>query len=398
MHQWLPELAMAGADRLGGLPALVWLSQAAITAVAVGLYLLCRGRGGRLAAAVAAALATLGAAGSLSPRPQVVGLVFLAIVVSAWLKTSRDLVPRWWLVPLSWIWACSHGTWTLGVLLGAVVTLTTVLDRRPTRAQVGRLCAIPALSLAAALATPVGPRLLDSVFAVNAVSPYIEEWRRPSLTNVSTIAVLVLAAMAVAGRLRSRETLDWTGSVLLVFGLVWALWHERTVSVGAVVIAPLAASALDVLMRKPRDRVDGPERWALAGATTVALLVAGLLAIQGPSRPAGVPDAFDGQLDRLPAGAVVFNDESLGGWLMYVHPDLEHTFDTRIELYGPQAIEKHLGMMNAAPGWTETFEQLHPRAALVKETARVVGALEQRGWTISGRDAGYVLLEPSLAR
>ena len=47
-------------------------------------------------------------------RPQLVSFVLLPVVLAAWLQTERDLKPRWWLVPLMWVWSLCHGFWFIG--------------------------------------------------------------------------------------------------------------------------------------------------------------------------------------------------------------------------------------------------------------------------------------------
>ncbi len=67
-----------------------------------------------LAASVATVFTVLAAAASLTSRPQLVCFVLLPVVLAAWLQTERDLKPRWWLVPLMWVWSLCHGFWFLG--------------------------------------------------------------------------------------------------------------------------------------------------------------------------------------------------------------------------------------------------------------------------------------------
>ena len=55
----------------------------------------------------------------------------------------------WWLVGLSWVWACCHGLWFLGPLVGLVVVVGLALDRARPRAELLRLLAVPLLSVVA---------------------------------------------------------------------------------------------------------------------------------------------------------------------------------------------------------------------------------------------------------
>lgn len=395
LNQWLPELVMSLANQWGGLRAVAWLGIVGILSVCTAVYAACRRQAGPLGAAVACALAIVGAAPSLSPRPQLVGFVLLAVTVDAWLATVADLRPRWWLVPLSWVWASSHGTWVVGVAVGGVVMAGLRADGRISWRQIGRLGVIPLLSVLASLCTPVGPALWSSFGAVQAVSPYIQEWRRPSLTDGATLAVLLAVAIVVlVWSLRSE--LSWARAGLLVLGLGWALMYTRTVAVGAIIVAPLAAGAIDLAVRRRRPNTR-TERWVVAAAWAAAAALAAVLAAHGPTALVGVPSRMTSTLRHLPAQSVVWNDDALGGWLMRTEPQLRHTADTRAELYGPDGARRYLRVVSAAKGWESDFDSVHPSVALVGTQAPLVRALEHRGWTVRARAAGYVLLAPASA-
>ncbi|GAA4724969.1 hypothetical protein GCM10025782_23820 [Pedococcus ginsenosidimutans] len=398
LNQWLPELAMSGAAHLGGLPALAWLATAGQLAVCVSLLALCRGVAGPLAAALVAGAAVLGTADSLSPRPQLVGFVLLAVVVGAWLRTARDLRPRWWLVGVTWLWASCHGTWVVGLSVGAAVVVGLALERRAPHGTLLRLAAVVAASLAATALTPLGLRLYDSFATVRAVSPYILEWRRPTLDSPSVLVTLALVLLVPTLWFVARSRPRWVEVLLWLLAVAWGASAMRTVGIGAIVVAPLAAQALDRALARPRPRASSRER-ALVGAGLVAALgLAAVLAANGPDDPQGVPSRLDGSLSALPTGTVVWNSDLLGGWLMYSHPGLRHTADTRAEIYGPARARTYLRVLGARPGWERDFDAYGARAALVEREAPLVAALQARGWSSRGADAGYVLLEAGPAR
>jgi hypothetical protein len=402
LNQWLPDLVMAGADRIGGLAAVAWLAQLGRLAVCVLLYAACRRRAGSLPAAFVAGAAVLGTADSLSPRPQLVGFALLALTVDAWLRTVSDLRPRWWLVPVAYLWACCHGTWVVGLTVGAAAVVGLVLDRRVQlrrdRQLLLRLAAIPVASGLVALVTPVGPSLLTSFSAVRAVSPYIQEWRLPTTPTPSVLATAALLLLVPLVWVLRRERVAWTHVALWLLAVAWGLSSMRTVAVGAIVVAPLAAEALGALLGRERNRVERAERVVVGSFLVAAAALSGLLAAAGPSTPAGAPHAFDSRLQAMPPGTVVYNTDLLGGWLMYSHPELAHTADTRAELYGPVLVRSYLDVMAARPGWEQDLDHFAPQAAILEKGLPVVDALRSRGWQVLGQDAGYVLLEPAAPR
>lgn len=394
LTQWLPELAMAGAYRVGGLPAVVWLAFLGIALLTVVVYLAARTWGGHLGAVVATGMAVLGAAGSLSPRPQVVGFLLLVVTTWAWLRTARDRLPRWWLVPVAWLWACCHGTWVMGPLVGAVVVAGLLAHRSLSPAQLARLVATIGGCAVVGLLTPLGWRSIESIRAIQAVSPHITEWQRASLSSPSTLIALLMAVIVAAAAHRTTVP-RWVTAGLVAFAVVWTLWHERTVPVGALLLAPLVGESLSVLIGRPRPSVDRVELAVVGGALAVTLVVAGALAARGPSEMVGVPHEADQVLASLPAGSVVFNTETLGGWLMLDHPNVRQTFDTRVEVYGPQAITEYFTITQAEPGWQPLFDDFRPSVALVADTAPLARALQDdRGWTVTARGEGYLLLQP----
>ena len=167
LTQWLPEVVAQKGYELAGLPGVAWLRCAGMLMLLGALLWACRRVADSVPALMAALTAMLGAGASLTERPQLVSFILLTVTLAAWWQTAKDLRPRWWLIPLTWVWACSHGLWSVGIAVGGVVILGLAIDRRLDRRTAVRLMLVPALSLVAAALTPVGPRLLLSPFDVS---------------------------------------------------------------------------------------------------------------------------------------------------------------------------------------------------------------------------------------
>ena len=136
--QWLPEWVASWAHSWGGVGAVLWLRAVAVLVLTVLLYVLARRCAGRLPSAVVTGLALIAAGGGLNPRPQLVSFVLFAVTLHAWLGMLADRRPRWWLVPVFWVWACCHGLWPLGLALGAVLLAAVVADPSTRPAAVTR--------------------------------------------------------------------------------------------------------------------------------------------------------------------------------------------------------------------------------------------------------------------
>ncbi|MGN6753252.1 MAG: hypothetical protein ACTHJJ_11950 [Intrasporangium sp.] len=392
LNQWMPEVMMSWANDVAGLPGVAWLHAAVALLVTATIWLTCRARASILTATLVTAVVFVSLAGSISPRPQMATFAFLAITVHFWLRTARDLRPRWWLIALSWLWACSHGLWFLGAAVGAVVIGGLLLDRRVGLRGAIRLAVIPLGCVLAAALTPVGPALLTSPFQVAGVTKYISEWQPTPILELSSIAMLALIALPVVRMARGSHAGSWVTILLLGSALVLGLMQTRTVGVAAIMAAPAAAEALHKLSGLRREAGTRPEVLFGAVAGLAALMMAAAVAPAIAAQPGRGPNGLNTQLDALPAGTVVCNDMTIGGWLIYRHPDLKVVFDTRVEIYTPRFIEDYRGAMAGSPGWQAFVERTTCSVALLEEKAPFVHVLKQQHWQVLVTTDGMVLL------
>ncbi len=391
-HQWLPELAMAGMDAIGGLAGVAWLFQLMLLGFFVATYALCRSQAGILAAVLASVATWVGAGGSLSPRPQVVGFILLALSLAAWLRTAKDGRLRWWLLPLTFLWACVHGTWLYAVALAVLFSVGLLLDRRLGRDRISRTAGFVAGLVLVGLLTPVGPRLLLTPFAVSEVSPFIMEWKPTPITDPSAAATLLMGLVVLVVWLRERQPVTWTHLLLWLFAMGSTLMYARTIAVGAILVAPLFAGALQ---RALPERVvpRRTERRVLVGSSLVSLVLAAILVPVTASAPGKAPTGFDAYLAGLPPGTVVWNVDALGGWLMYEHPNVRPTMDTRAEVYGPEYVRAYVRAISGYPGWQETVSKTGARYAIVTQDGPLeAGLVHGDGWYEVASAETYVLL------
>ena len=179
-----------------------------------------------------------------------------------------------------------------------------------------------------------------------------------------------------------------------LMALGWTLLYARTVAVGAVIAAPLAAAALQRLLGRQRDHGPGRlEGVTVAASTVVAIALAAVLVPTIASRPVGMPDALDSSLRQLPAGAVVLNDDAVGGWLLLEHPELKPVIDTRTYLFEVPYIKRYMGARAAQGDYPAFIRETGATAALLRRGDSLAEALQSRdGWTVVASDNRYVLL------
>ena len=394
----LPEIVAAVVDRVLGLPGVAWLYVATVVAVVVCVYAVCRRRADPLPAAFATTLFVAVAEGSLTPRPQLVSYLFLLLVIETWLRTEADLRPRWWLVPLSWLWSLCHGFWFIGVAYGVLAVVTIALTQRPALDRLLRLSLVAVGSGVVVLLNPIGIAVFEAPLRVSSTSHYVLEWQHPTLGSgpalTGTAMVLVVGAVWLA---RHRPP-GWFSVALVLSALFWDWYAMRTIVLAGLVAAPLLAGAVQLLLDQERDTaVAEPvaprrERLVVAAGAAACLLAAAVAVPFTAERPGGVPLALDGQLDRLPAGTGVFNDYELGGWLVWRHPDLDQYIDGLITPYSPAHVRGFHRTQVLAPGWYAVVRASGAPVALLDTRSTLALALQRRGWTSSGSDAGWVLL------
>jgi hypothetical protein len=394
----LPEVVSAYVDRWLGLPGLAWLLGLTAMLVAVTVQLTNRREAAVLPASVATVFAVLAGSGSLTSRPQLVSFVLLPIVLAAWLQTERDLKPRWWLIPLTWFWSLCHGFWFFGVGYGFLFVVGIALSRRASPAQLARLGAVAVGSFVVVALNPVGLGVLEAPFAVHSFEKYVTEWQRTQLLLPGPLGALTMIVGTALIWAFTRRGVT-VARVLMLLSAAFLLWYAvRLVIVAGLVSAPLFAGALDTLIaqtskdHQPRERVSRREVGLLGGWVAASLVVLALVVPHTAEQPSDVPLALDSQLDRLPSGTPVFNAYELGGWLVWRHPDLEQYIDGLITPYTPQHAEDFHTAESQTTGWYDVVQRSRAPVALVSSDSALAHGLEHKGWSSTGKDAGYVLL------
>jgi hypothetical protein len=399
LHEWVPELALSWADRVDGLTGVAWAWYIGTVLVALAIYASCRSQGRIVLATIATVLVLLGAAASLTPRPQLVTIALAAVVTAAWMSSARDGRARWWLIPLTWVWACSHGMWFVSPLVGGAVVVGLLLDRDRTT-SLRRLTAVAFSCLLVAAVTPAGPSLLLAPLSVSGYTRFVSEWDPPRLSSPPVAVTLLLLAVVAALWVRSGRRVSWASLLLWVVALGWAVAYTRTVAVAAAMAAPLVVAAVSSVLppeaadnRSEAVRKHRVEWITLATSVVVCAVLAAVVLPASTSTPDRMPTGLDTALDRLPAGTVVFDEYGLGGYLRYRHPDLVPVIDERTELFAVDYVEAYLDARFAKGRWTDFLTQTGAKAALVPTDSALADALPRRlGWRTLGTDSDYILL------
>jgi hypothetical protein len=392
--EWLPAIVGYLTYDAFGAPGIAWLRCAGILALLTAMAWTTRRAAGSVVGITAAFVALLGAYDGLTERPQMLSLIFLAMTMGAWWRTAEDLRPRLWLIPMTWIWACSHGLWLVGIGVGALVACGLACDRRIGRRQLRNMLLIPLASLGAAGLTPIGPKLLLAPFAVsNNAREFVGEWQSSSIRQPVTVLTLVMIGFVLIAWARSARKPQWWQIGLLVTSLVFALAMSRTVAVAAVLVAPLLAQELQKLFPMRVTRPSRHAQLAWVGLTVAALVLAAPLARAVAQNPLGVPVNLAKELRQFPSGTKVIATGDVTGWLLWSAPGLKPVEDIRIEVYAPTYVRRYIETMAAGPAWRGFIRDTGPTVALLQNDSPLVTALTERaGWHTLGSDSGYLLL------
>ena len=395
LTEWLGDVAGASLYGWLGVPALAWMLGACVLGL-VGTMLIAARRLADVVPAVIAVLAGLVvAAGSLSQRPQAISFVFVMVTVIAWWRTASDLRPRWWLVPLTWVWACLHGFWLFGPVVGAAMTVGFLLDHRLDRRGFLRLSGLVGASVLAAGLTPVGPRLLTLPFQVrSAAARWVQEWQPSDTHAAATITALVMISGVVLIWLRRPEPPPWWQIGQLALALVLSLAYARLLSVAACLLVPLLADALQSRHPHPAVVASRGERKLWAGLFVAGAVTTAALAPVFAGEPHGVPVKLSRQVSAIPAGAVVFDDYGMGSWLLWSARQVTPVIDGRIELYDQKYVEDYANALRVGPGWSDFLAHTGATYALVADQSPISTALTDRlHWQTLGRDADFTLMQ-----
>jgi hypothetical protein len=398
-HEWLSEVAMAGAWLAAGWSGVMLLAGLAAGALAalMGGWLL------RwlspLSAVAALALGLACVAPGLLARPHFLVLPVLALWTASLLDArERHAAPSPWLALVMALWANLHSSFVIGLLIAAALALEALLDVRAWRwRMLGGWAAFLALSGLATLATPHG---LDGLaFPLKVLNmktlAVITEWQGPDFMKPTTLEVALLAGLLVA---------FWRGvkltavRALILVGLVhMSLQHVRQeVLLGVVaplLLAPSLGRALGRTEAMPVSwRMPAPQT-ALAGLLVAACVAGRLLVpevrVDGPTAPvtalAHVPPALRAQ--------PVLNDYDFGGYLIFegVRPYI----DGRADMYGDAFVADDDQIQRASQSAMDAaIDRYRIRWAILRPDRPLAGALARTpGWKRTYADRYAVVLE-----
>jgi hypothetical protein len=348
-HEWLSQVLIYGAYRLGGYSGLMlWLCFFTAALLIAG-YTLCSLYSGNSKTAFLGALAIwlFGTIG-FAIRPQMIGYLLL-IVELLLLHFGQTRNRRWFfgLPPLFAIWINCHGSFFFGLALAGVFLFSSYFNFQsgslvatswdPSRRRTMALALI--LSVVALFINPVGIKMilyplntmLDPAMGFNPVS----EWQPLQFSDGRSFAFLgILGGIFLLVIVRRTELL-WRELLVLAVGAWLASSHVRMLFVFGILTAPI----LSRLISTSWDGYDAERDHPLPNAVFIAMsLLVAFLAFPNHHK-------LETQVEQhSPVKAVEFikaqhlsgpmlNEWVFGGYLIWAAPEHPVFIDGRGDVF-----------------------------------------------------------------
>jgi putative Ca2+/H+ antiporter (TMEM165/GDT1 family) len=350
-QEWLSELTIYGAYRLGGYSGLMlWLCLASSLLVIAGYLLSAIYSQNMKVAFIGGLLVWLFATVGFAIRPHVIGYLLL-IGELLILHIGRTHNTRWFfaLPPLFALWINFHSSFIFGFLVLGVVLVCSFMKFEcallVSKRENGRVCKM--LTVAFGLSTaflfinPIGPKLIWYPIAVmfkqrlNIAS--VAEWQPLPFSDIRVWALLGTAGFILLLPLVTQVRLRLTELVLIAIGFGLAVQHQRMLVLFGILTAPV----LSRLLAQSWDHYQPAGDRVLPNAITLGLAAFAIMA--------GFPDAANltQQLEKAnPVKAVQFlehsglsgrmlNEYVYGGYLIWAASNRKVFIDGRADLFEP---------------------------------------------------------------
>jgi Beta-lactamase enzyme family len=400
-QSWLAETLYGLLDKAAGGFGVRVMTAFTGAAVAAVTYLLVHRISRDRLAAVGLTLAAIGASFTLwSARPlflgilAFLGLLWIVEVPDSWL--GRRAI---WTIPvLLWLWANTHGTFSLGLVYLGLHLAGRWLDGAPFwtgRERVLALASVMAVVLAAV--NPYGPGLLLfplQLLTRGDILKRVTEWRSPDFRTIQGLMfggwlAVFVACFALGRRRPSRRDVVVTVPFLLL-----AFWAQRNIALSPLVGVAAAARCVG------RDAYRPPADSPLNRIVAVAVIGLGLVwTVQAAGE-----DDYDASTYPVAAMHWVADHGVLGqrlmttdAWAGYVilrwWPQQKVFVDDRYDMYPRPILEDFIRFDDADRRWKEILDRNRIDLVVWRADTPIVRLMEaDPGWTEPYRDKKAVVL------
>jgi hypothetical protein len=397
-YEWLGEVTMALAARLGGLVGLTLLLVLLSSILFLLLYYYATLHSGNMKAGfLAAGLLLFLGNPFFTLRPQLIGYILLVLTLVCLERFQQGhLKAIWWLPLIFLVWVNTHGSFALGLAflgvywacgLGGFEWGDLVAKkwsprelRHMTLALLGCVAVLPLTPYGTQLAAyPIELALLQPANVAN-----IQEWQTLDLhfPYSKILLGLLLAVLLAQIGFRIRHRLP--DLALVAFAVYAAADHLRFLVIFVIVFAPWLAS---VLARWTPPYDPGKDQYLL-NAAIIVLVLAGIVRFVPSAPKIEHLIAKDYPVDAVrclrqhPVAGPTFNTYGWGGYLIWKLPESKVFIDGRADLYEYAGVFKdYLAIMNLERDPRFLLSKYGVRACLIRNTEPLAVYLEaEPGW------------------
>ncbi|HEX3738402.1 MAG TPA: hypothetical protein VHV29_01630 [Terriglobales bacterium] len=346
--EWLSEIPLYLAYRAFGVSGLKALTFILPSVIILLLLYLCFQESRNFKASVAVCVfASLLAKVSYGPRTILFGYILMVLLLIILQRfRTRGTAPLW-IVPLLFcIWANTHGSWAIGLILFFLIGIAglaggswgKIESTRWTTSQVQQLALTGVASVAALFINPYGWRLVfypfDLAFKQKLNVSHVAEWVPINFQDARGTLVFGLMVAFLLAALVGKRRWNLGEILILLFALHTAMTHVRFLVVLAIVGAPVAAKLLD-FFPPYRPELDTPRL-----NTAVILAVIGLMVYFWPSQAKvqqSMAESYSaGSISYLkthPPQGNILNFYLWGGYLEWHDPAVKVFVDSRVDIF-----------------------------------------------------------------
>ena len=446
--EWLSDLVMGAAARMGGLTAVAALFAFAIAATAwLWTRLNFAMDGDFLLTGVFAPLMISAANPHWLARPHVFGWIVLLIWMQwfcgAPLSDRRASARRGNLIDgdrgttlrslfaaaaFTALWANLHASFFLAPLIAAIFALSHAvrpyiwpLEAREEHRYARHYTVIALAALAGSFVNPYGWHLHQHVISFltdSRLTAQIAEFQAVNFSDPTATPLLIVLGLAALAAVVSLAQRNLAHAILAALFFWGGLRSARMIPLVALIVLPIANSAITAALRKTRDlrrplldRLDAALAYSArlrrfdmqlnSAVFTLAALTLGLVVLRAPAYasangfPANeFPVAAAHAIEALPGNARILSTDHFGGYLIYRFDGSRKVFfDGRSDFYGADFLTRYTRLMAARPGWREIIARYGFTHALLPPDSQLAAALMQDGWNPLYRDRVATLLE-----
>jgi hypothetical protein len=347
-HEWLSEIPFYFAYRALGFSGLKILTALIVSFLFLCVLYVCYQESRNFKASVAACcFATFLASVSYGPRTILFGYLYLMVLLIILQRfRNRGEAPLWAIPPLFCLWINTHGSWSLGMIVFALVIASGFIGGswgkidavKWTRRQRQQLILTLAAAVVAVFVNPYGWRLvfypLDLAFNQHLNITHVAEWVTVDFhTTRGKLVLLMMVGLLLAGLVRKTR---WNLGELLVFlfALYSGLTYVRFLVLLGIVGAPVMAKALDFFPRY-RPLEDTPK----INAVVIFAIIAALIYWR-PTNPRieksveqSFPVEATAYIEAHPLNGNLLNFYFWGGYLGWSNPEIKVFVDSRVDIF-----------------------------------------------------------------